>query len=120
MHQCSFCKSELETTGYACSACGVRWDARFPLPRLARLDPGEAALLEDFLLVGGNVSELAQQRGVSRPTMRNRLQELIDRVATMREGDNQRIETILGEIREGRTSPEQGARIIGALQHGSS
>lgn len=119
MHKCTFCNSELEIAGYACEPCGVEWKARFPLPRLARLAPEERQLLEDFLLTGGNVSELAGQRGVSRPTMRNRLQELMDRVAELRDRDNQRIETILGEIREGGTSPEQGARMIEALQHGS-
>lgn len=76
-------------------------------------------MLEDFLIAGGNISELAQQHGVSRPTMRNRLQELIGVVSRMRDEDSQRIDAILVAIEKKQMSPELGGRLIRELQHGS-
>lgn len=76
-------------------------------------------MLEEFLIAGGNISELAQLHGVSRPTMRNRLQDLIGVVSRMRDEDGQRIDEILVAIEKKQISPEHGDRLIRELQHGS-
>lgn len=89
------------------------------MPRLARLEPSEQNMLEDFLISGGNISELAQQHGVSRPTMRNRIQQLIGVVSRLRDEDKRRIDEILIAIEKKQVSPELGNRLIRELQYGS-
>ena len=120
MNKCTLCESDLEISGFRCVCCETQISGSFPLPRLARLGPAEQSMLEDFLITGGNISELAQQHGVSRPTMRNRLQDLIGVVSRLRDADTRRIDEILVAIEKKQMSPELGGRLIRELQHGSN
>ncbi|MCA8995887.1 MAG: DUF2089 family protein [Planctomycetaceae bacterium] len=62
----------------ACSRCEVAIEADFPVCRLAHLPTEHQRFIEMFVLAGGNLKEIAQQTGVSYPTIRSRLQKVIE------------------------------------------
>ena len=62
----------------SCSACGIAVDADFPAPRLARLPVEHQRFIEMFVLASGNLKAIAEQAGVSYPTVRSRLDKIID------------------------------------------
>jgi len=47
------------------------------MPRLARLSPEQQVFVETFLKVRGNIREMERELGVSYPTVRSRLDEIL-------------------------------------------
>ena len=68
-----------------------------------------------FVLAGGNLKEIAEQVGVSYPTVRSRLDKIIESLRG-EIGKTQRVKgTVLdavGETRTARPTPADGARLI--------
>jgi hypothetical protein len=61
-----------------CPECQISVDAVFPSPRLGCLPSEHQRFIELFVLAGGNLKQLAEQAGVSYPTVRSRLDKVID------------------------------------------
>ncbi len=95
---CTECGSGLEITCRACHACGLELHGAMPFPRLARLSYEERRLAEDFLLTAGNLSELARQYQLSRPTMRLRIDALLESLQNLRSADEQHSRTLLDQV----------------------
>lgn len=53
---------------------------------LQQLDEGDLNMVTSFILVSGSIKDLAVQYGVSYPTMRQRLDRLIERVQRLVDG----------------------------------
>ena len=53
---------------------------------LQQLDEDDLNMVTSFVLVSGSIKDLAEQYGVSYPTMRQRLDRLIDRVRRLVDG----------------------------------
>lgn len=66
-----------------CSACGTAVEGSFELPVLARLTPEDQTFLLSLVKYSGSLKELAKAYGVSYPTVRNRLDALIDRIVAL-------------------------------------
>jgi len=62
----------------SCPFCEISVEADFPAPRLARLPVEHQRFIEMFVLASGNLKAIAEQAGVSYPTVRSRLDKIID------------------------------------------
>ncbi|WP_261342043.1 DUF2089 domain-containing protein [Thalassoglobus neptunius] len=91
-NECPYCSQKLNVTEMSCSCCEVSIRAEFPESRLSSLPTEHQRFIEMFILAGGNLKEIAQLTGVSYPTVRSRLNKII--------------ETLREEI--GKTSPTRG------------
>lgn len=117
--KCSLCASTLSLQRLHCDGCGVSFEGDFSLPRLARLAPESVRLAERFLLAGGNLKALAQDMDISYPTLRKRLDELIDELNQLAEADRQRGEALLEAVERGDIAPERAARQLRELNGGT-
>ena len=77
---CPGCQHLLIVVGLACENCGTDVTGRYSLPVLARLDSEDQAFALSFLKASGSLKGLARQYGISYPTVRNRLDALIDKI----------------------------------------
>ena len=76
---------------------------RPPLDVFQRLQPAEQDLLLEFVLVSGSLKALANSYGVSYPTIRARLDRLIERVEALRgEGGEDLLANKLADLVEAR------------------
>jgi hypothetical protein len=75
---CPYCHEPMTVTRMSCHGCHVSVDASFPSPRLMNLPSEHQRFIEIFILAGGNLKLLAEQAGVSYPTVRSRLDKVID------------------------------------------
>ena len=116
MIDCPVCKSKLAVAKLQCEGCKVMFEGRFSLPRLARLEPELRQLAEQMLLCGGNLKNLAEIVGVSYPTLRRKVDDLIAALTELRRADKQTVEAILEGIEKGRIPAETGIRQIRELQ----
>lgn len=77
-NQCPYCHRAMQVTRMSCPSCEISIDAEFPAPRLARLPLEHQRFIEMFILASGNLKSIAEQAGVSYPTVRSRLDRIID------------------------------------------
>ena len=112
MIQCANCSNVVEITRAGCPACGLGYEGRFHLPRLARLEPEHQHLAEQIVLTAGNLKEVAGALDVSYPTLRKRLDGLILALKDLRAGDAARTRSLLDAVETGRMSAEEAARLI--------
>lgn len=77
-NECPYCTGILQVERMSCARCGIAVEARFPTSRLASLPIEHQRFIEMFVLAGGNLKEIAQQTGVSYPTIRSRLTKIME------------------------------------------
>jgi hypothetical protein len=111
-NECPYCGTAMTVTQMSCGRCRVAVAADFPMSRLADLPVEHQRFIEMFVLAGGNLKEIAEQVGVSYPTVRSRL----DKVIEMLRGEiakTQRVEgSLLDAVEPSKTSAAEAARII--------
>src|SRR6201989_1229868 len=77
-NECPYCHSAMAVTQMTCAHSHVTITADFPMSRVAGLPVEHQRFIEMFVLAGGNLKEIAEQVGVSYPTIRSRLDKVID------------------------------------------
>lgn len=76
--QCPSCSSNLAVRKLSCDHCETEVGGHYPLPHLASLLPHDQDFILRFVQCSGSLKEMAKLLGVSYPTVRNRLNEIID------------------------------------------
>ena len=61
-----------------CEESGVSIRGKFDIPRLCRLDEEQTKFLETFLRCRGNITGVEKELGISYPTVRSRLDALLE------------------------------------------
>ncbi len=77
---CPSCGRILRAKRFECAGCGTAVEGDFRLPLLARLSPEEQEFLIHLAQCSGSLKELQRIYGVSYPTVRNRVDALIERI----------------------------------------
>ena len=112
---CPYCQETMIVSRMTCQGCGVAVEADFPLARLGNLPSEHQRFIEIFVLAGGNLKQIAEQAGVSYPTVRSRLDKVIE---SLRQ-EVARTQEMRGKVVDGvsaATMPaDEAARIIKAV-----
>lgn len=116
MIDCPVCKAKLVLSRLNCSSCGLVIEGNLTLPRLARLNVSERNLAEQMLLCGGNLKELAENLGISYPTLRKRVDEMIASLNKLKKADEEFVASLLDGIQKGTIKSEEGIRKIREVQ----
>jgi len=75
--QCPTCHSRLHVNGLRCATCDTEVRGNFSTCEFCSLVDGQRGLLRVFLASRGNAKELERHLGVSYPTARARLDDLL-------------------------------------------
>ena len=75
--QCPACSSSLRVGKMFCKECGTEVCGDFELPLLGGLTEKEAQFALDFIKASGSLKDMAKSMGLSYPTVRNILDNLI-------------------------------------------
>lgn len=76
-HKCPICNQKLTITEVTCESCGTRMQGRFDGCRFCSLSPEEASFLLTFIRNRGSIKDVERELGVSYPTVRAALDNLI-------------------------------------------
>jgi len=102
----------MAVTQMACGGCHVTVAADFPMSRIAGLPIEHQRFIEMFVLAGGNLKEIAEQVGVSYPTIRSRLDKVIESLRS-EIGKTQRVRgNVLDAVEPSKTNAAEAARLI--------
>jgi hypothetical protein len=75
--ECPSCEHKLLAKRLVCPACNTEVEGLFELPPLATLSRTDQSFVLQFVQASGSLKEMARLLGVSYPTVRSRLDEII-------------------------------------------
>jgi hypothetical protein len=78
--ECPSCRGALAITRLACDSCRTQLEGTFELPVLMRLAPDDLTFVLRFVRTSGSLKEMAGIYGQSYPTIRNRLDAIIEQL----------------------------------------
>ena len=116
---CPICGGEITVTRIYCRDCDTTIESRFMTSPFAQLSPTQLVFVETFIRCEGKINRMEGELGLSYPTIRNRLHEIIramgyepgkdeDR-SGLSEGDRQHI---LEELENGQISVDQAMQLL--------
>lgn len=116
--QCPVCGEALEVTRLQCPSCRTAVEGRFTLDRFARLNPEQLGFLEAFLRARGVIKDVEEALGISYPTVRSRLDELLRTLdlSDDRERERERRRVILADLSDGKISSEDAMSMLAGLK----
>ena len=116
---------ELYISELSSEESGITLRGKFEIPKYAQLDPEQARFLETFLRCRGMLNSVERELGISYPTVRSRLDALLDALdlppikdepGTRKEKIADR-RKILDQLEKGEITPEQAkAKLRGGVK----
>ena len=80
IHNCPVCGSGLRVTRLRCPSCNTVIEGDFQTERLLSLNPQQRSFVLSFLRNRGNIREMEKELGISYPTVRSRLDDIIQAI----------------------------------------
>lgn len=117
LERCPSCGGEIEVTGLHCNSCGTDVHGHFAPCPFCQLTPDQTTFLLMFVQSRGNLTELEKNLGVSYPTVRAKLDEIIGQLGggTTRPVRNER-RGLLERVAAGELSPGDGLSMLRQLE----
>ncbi|HVC32740.1 MAG TPA: DUF2089 domain-containing protein [Chloroflexota bacterium] len=119
--RCPFCGEELEVRRLQCPGCHTTLEGAFTLGRFQRLSPEQIAFLEVFIKNRGVIRDVEKDLGISYPTVRSRLDDLVRALGyevreevplpeTSEDGEKRR--AALERLKNGEITAEQALKLL--------
>jgi len=115
--KCPVCDSSLEVVRLECPQCQTAVEGRFALSPLSRLDGDQLRFVETFVKVRGNIREMERELGVSYPTVRSRLDAVLQAMGYVASGNradgaaDERRE-ILDQLQAGKITADDAVKLL--------
>lgn len=86
---CPSCGGGLKVKALKCSDCETEVQGLYDLPVLLMLDEDELEFVLSFVKNSGSLKEMAKEMGFSYPTVRNYLNNLIEKINQLEDASGQ-------------------------------
>lgn len=116
-NRCPSCLARLIVTGLECEGCGIALQGEFPLPVLLQLDAEDLGFVLSFVRASGSLKQVAKECGSSYPTVRNRLNRIIETLSPPVDHEVERLK-ILDKIANGEIDVATAAALLKGLSNG--
>lgn len=77
---CPSCDSSLNVSQMKCGQCETTVNGNYDLPLYLKLSHEEQDFILNFFLSSGSIKEMSKQAELSYPTMRNKMDDLIEKI----------------------------------------
>lgn len=81
---CPSCENPLLVSQMKCNQCKTEVNGNYDLPLYLKLSREEQDFILEFFLTSGSIKEMAKQAGNSYPTMRNKMDDLIEKIKNLK------------------------------------
>lgn len=108
--KCPSCQDDLAVTRLCCSSCNTQLEGTFELPELLRLSAEDLKFVENFVTSSGSLKEMARIEGQSYPTIRGRLNDIIEQLIQHKSSTTAKQHEILDAIAKGTISVAEATR----------
>lgn len=110
--RCPYCFGKMRVSTLVCEACATEIKSRFPLPKFLELSADQQQFAMDFILASGSLKEMAAKYGISYPTVRARLNRLIECLQGGESSEKERRAAVLDAVEEKRISTQEASRLL--------
>jgi len=118
LSKCPICEGELHVTRLHCDTCDTAIEGRFSNNIFAGLTTEQLDFVETFVRVEGKMNRMADEMGISYPTLRNRLHEIIRALGYEPGKDDsadvpdEKRRSVLEQLDSGNISAEEAMRLL--------
>ncbi len=115
---CPICQSNLEVTRLHCTSCDTTLEGRFEMGHFSNLTPEQLNFIFTFVRVEGKLNRMEQELGLSYPTIRNRLHEIIRALGyepgkdELNEINEEARSSVIADLEAGKINADQAMRIL--------
>ncbi len=113
---CPVCGHGLSVSKLSCGHCATKIEGDFELCKFCQLPEEQREFVEVFIKCRGNIKDVEKELGISYPTVRNRLDTVIEalgyrveKTVDPQENKNRRQE-ILNALERGELTPQEAAK----------
>lgn len=120
--KCPSCQNDLTVAELACPSCDIEIKGRFTFPAILKLAPSQLDFVEVFLKNRGVIRDVERELGISYPTVRARLDEVVaalgyqvrpsaadENPSDAGTGERRRV---LEDLKAGKITPEQAREAL--------
>lgn len=111
---CPVCREQLTITRLQCTHCHTTIENHFELSKFASLTNEQLRFIEIFLLCRGNIKEVEKELGVSYPTVRGKLDDVIAALgySTNRKQEKMERKKIIAMLEKGEITAEDAIALL--------
>lgn len=113
---CPVCEQPLQITELHCKHCDTTVRGRFSTSGFHRLSKEQLEFVEIFVKSRGNIKEVERELGISYPTVRNRLEQVIEAMGypaqQLHPEESKRRKEILDRLNRGEITTEEALKSL--------
>lgn len=113
---CPVCSDKLEITELSCESCATVMKGHFGNLAFSELSKEQIDFIKVFVKCRGNIKEVEKELNISYPTVRNKLNEVIEsmgyEVDESGEEEKNTKEEVLCMIKEGKITVEEAVKLL--------
>ncbi|WP_425448719.1 DUF2089 domain-containing protein [Dethiothermospora halolimnae] len=111
--RCPVCSHELDVTKVHCDYCDTTIEGKFSLCKFCKLTNEEKFFVEVFIKNRGNIKEIEKELGISYPTVRNKLENVIKSLGyDTKYTSNVNKKEILNKLSSGEITTEEAVKLL--------
>ncbi|ACM59385.1 hypothetical protein B0S90_0505 [Caldicellulosiruptor bescii] len=112
LSKCPVCGSGLEIVRLRCPSCKTTIENSFEYNKFMKLTDEQLQFVEMFLKARGNFKEMERELGLSYPTLRARLESILEVLGLKDSGKRQDTIEVLEMLERGEISPDEAIKIL--------
>jgi len=110
--RCPYCFGRMRVNMLVCDHCDIEVKGKFTVPGFLALSPEQQKFAMDFILASGSLKEMASQYGLSYPTVRARLDRVIEALQKRKPREEERRAAILDAVEEQQLSAQEASKLL--------
>ena len=110
--RCPYCFSQMQVKSLVCQGCTTQIKSDFATPRFLELSSEQQKFAVEFILASGSLKEMAKILDVSYPTVRGRLDRIIECLKSEKAPEDERRAAILDAVEEKKISSSAASRLL--------
>ncbi|MCK4576203.1 DUF2089 domain-containing protein [candidate division WOR-3 bacterium] len=113
--KCPVCHGALEIRELGCNKCDVTIRGKFPFSGIFQLSPEQMEFVKIFLKSRGNIKEVEKEVGISYPTVRGKLNDVLKSLGMEPDKKSMKREEVLESLSKGDITAEEAVEKLKKL-----
>ncbi|HHV27664.1 MAG TPA: DUF2089 domain-containing protein [Tissierellia bacterium] len=111
--KCPVCGKPMEVTKLSCNHCDTHIEGHFTLCKFCKLNDEQKHFVEVFIKNRGNIKEIEKELGISYPTVRNKLENIIEALGySPKYNSNINKKEVLEKLSAGEITSEEAIKLL--------
>ncbi|GGH86641.1 hypothetical protein JOD43_003528 [Pullulanibacillus pueri] len=109
---CPVCNEALTITKLQCTHCHTTIENEFQLSKLASLSQEQLYFVETFLKCRGNIKEVEKELGISYPTVRAKLNDIVEGLGYTKQKSQESESKVISMLEAGEITPDEAIKML--------